>query len=548
MKKPLLLILPLFLYAEISLVQLQKSPKGHVRDFHLWQYMQGDINASCADTAYSLLDKNNTKIFKAYAKKTDVLSIKNQDECNKGEVSFLLTQTDADCINSGLSYKKAMSLSPNQKVYFSNLLKEKHPKKSNRIELMCKRPFLVSLLESGSDDFLKLFDTLGLDNRHRYFNVKLSKKHINKLADDKKFNRAIKLIVTDKKMHKMQRALLQLDEHDLSAQSYFFLALNALKFDDLKQVRYYLDAAYDKAYYAMDKDRALFWKFLVFDDFKDLKRLSESCDINIYTLYAKEKLHIETTNYFTSLSLRDSPSVCNLSDPYVWEDLVSKIRKASKEELTQMLNSFNTKEDEVLHAFIYSKSIDYKTHNYILPYKESIQTLSNDDKALIYALARQESHFIPSAISRSYALGVMQIMPFLIKDLSKRKQEDIELNAMFDPQKNIEYATTHLKYLQQHLYHPLFIAYAYNGGIGFTKRHLLKGTFLKKKHEPFLSMELMANTESREYGKKVLANYVIYKKILGEEVSLISLFETLVEPSRTDRFRMKVLSQKHLSH
>ena len=545
MKKILLLITPFLLCAEVSLIQLQKSPKGHVRDFHLWQYMQGDINASCADAAYSLLDKANTKIFKAYAKKTNLLPIINQDRCNKGDINFLLEQKDADCINSGLSYKKAMSLSPNQRSYFSNLLKEKHPKKSKRIELMCKRPFLVNLLESGSDDFLKLFDTLGMNNRHRYFNVKLSKEHINELADDKRFNRAIKLIVTDEKMHNMQKSLLQLDKHDLSAQSYLFLALNALKYEDLKQVKHYLNASYDKAWFTMNKDRALFWKFLVFDDFKDLKKLSQSNDINIYTLYAKEKLHIETTNYFTSLSLKDNPSICDLTDPYVWEDLVLKIRKASKEELVNMLNSFNSKEDEVLHAFIYSKSIDYKSHNYILPYKTSTQTLSNDDKALIYALARQESHFIPSSISRSYALGVMQIMPFLIKDLSKQKKENVELNEMFNPNKNIEYAKTHLKYLQQHLYHPLFIAYAYNGGIGFTKRHLLKGTFLKKKYEPFLSMELMANTESREYGKKVLANYVIYKKILGEEVSLTSLFETLVEPSRTDRFRMKVLALKH---
>lgn len=548
MKKLFLLIAPLLLCADVTLLQLQQSPKGHVRDFHLWQYMQRDINASCADTAYSLLNKANSKIFKVYAKKTRLVSIKTQDQCNKGDLNFLLKQKDADCINQGLSYKKAMGLSVNQRSYFSNILKNKHPKKSNRIELMSKRPFLVNLLESGSDDFLKLFDSLGTDNRHRYFNVKLCKEHINKLAEDKRFNRAIKLIVTDAKMHNIQQALLQLDEHNLSAQSYLFLALNALKFKELQLVKHYLNASYDKAYYRMNKDRALFWKFLIFDDFKDLKQLSASSDINIYTLYAKEKLHIETTNYFTSLSLEDRPSICNLTDPYVWEDLVSKIRKASKEELENMLQSFNSKEDEVLHAFIYSKSMDYEKHNYILPYKETMQTLSNDDKALIYALGRQESHFIPSAISRSYALGVMQIMPFLIKSLSKQKKESLELNEMFDPHKNIQYAATHLKYLQKHLYHPLFIAYAYNGGIGFTKRHLLKGTFLKKKYEPYLSMELMANTESREYGKKVLANYVIYKQILGEEVSLTSLFESLVEPSRTDRFRMKVLALKNLSH
>ena len=46
------------------------------------------------------------------------------------------------------------------------------------------------------------------------------------------------------------------------------------------------------------------------------------------------------------------------------------------------------------------------------------------------------------------------------------------------------------------------------------------------------------HTESREYGKKVLANYVMYKKILNEEISIIDLFDSLKEPKKTDRFRV----------
>ena len=84
------------------------------------------------------------------------------------------------------------------------------------------------------------------------------------------------------------------------------------------------------------------------------------------------------------------------------------------------------------------------------------------------------------------------------------------------------------------------MAYAYNGGMGYLKKHLLNtGKFSTGKYEPFLSMELMANTEAREYGKKVLANYVIYKRILGEEVSIINLFDNLTDPKKTDRFRAK---------
>ena len=50
-------------------------------------------------------------------------------------------------------------------------------------------------------------------------------------------------------------------------------------------------------------------------------------------------------------------------------------------------------------------------------------------------------------------------------------------------------------------------------------------------------MELMRNAETREYGKKVLTNYVVYKKLLGEPVSLIDLCHTLLRPAKTDVFR-----------
>ncbi len=541
----LFILLPVVLWAELSLDELETKPSGHIRDFQIWQFMQKDITPSQADSAYSLVNnRENSKILKAYAGKTDNLIVKKRFMCTRGNIDFLLGETDADCINRGLSYAKAMALDDKQREYFAKLLQEKYPKKSMRLTLMNKHPFLPNLLASGSDHYLKIFNNIGAENRQKYFDVKLSQKDINLLADDRRFARAIKYIVTDPKMQRMQTSLLQLSPHELSAQSYFFLALNALRHKAVNKAGYYLEISHNKAYYQMDKDKASFWHYLLSKERQYLQRLIESSDINIYTLYAREKLHLSTENYFTRRDLDRQTSEHNLSDPYIWQETLNQIRTSKKDELPGLLKTFNTQDDEVINAFIYSKSLDYKIHNYIMPYKKATYALSSDDKALIYALGRQESHFIPSAISRSYALGVMQMMPFLIRSLAKQKKEEIRLEQMFDPYKNIEYAIEHLKYLKKHLYHPLFIAYAYNGGIGFTKRYLLKGNFSQGSFEPFLSMELMANTESREYAKKVLANYVIYKKIIGDEVNITSLFERLSEPSYTDGFRRKKIAMK----
>ena len=68
-------------------------------------------------------------------------------------------------------------------------------------------------------------------------------------------------------------------------------------------------------------------------------------------------------------------------------------------------------------------------------------------------------------------------------------------------------------------------------------KNILGGTLSQKAYEPFWSMEMMINEESREYGKKVLANYVVYRELLGEPVSINNLFENLLIPSQSDRFR-----------
>ncbi|MBE0498943.1 MAG: lytic transglycosylase domain-containing protein [Campylobacterales bacterium] len=536
------LLFPLLLAASPSLLELKQSPGGLVRDFNIWQYLQGDINASQADQAYSLVNGYSQKLFTAYAKKTQKQSVKEQYRCSQLDPKALLEEQNASCVNVALTLGQAVKLSHAEREKLSSVLKEAYPSKSEMLLLMNSEQFGLNALQSGAGKFLTLFNELDYASRHKYFDLSLTPEQVNALAQEKSFEQALKYIVTDAQMVQMQTSLLALSPQELSAQSYFFLALNALGFKAINKALFYLELAQKKATTSIDSDKALFWKYLVSKDETFLKELTQSSSINIYTLYAKEKLQIKVENYFTALPAQKKASQHEQKDPYAWEAALNEIRNADEKELGALLERYSGKEDMVLQAFIYAKAKNYKTHNFIMPYQKATNTLSNDDKALLYALARQESYFIPTAISHSYALGVMQIMPFLVKALAKEKKEEITLNEMFDPSKNIAYATTHLNYLQKHLYHPLFIAYAYNGGIGFTKRHLLQGTFSKGSYEPYLSMELMANTQSREYGKKVLANYVIYKKILGEEVKITSLFETLTQPSRTDRFRTKALA------
>ena len=129
----------------------------------------------------------------------------------------------------------------------------------------------------------------------------------------------------------------------------------------------------------------------------------------------------------------------------------------------------------------------------------------------MYAIARQESRFIPASVSRSYAFGAMQIMPFLVRHYKK------SVFNQFDYKTNVKLGAKHLKWLFSKLKDPLMVAYAYNAGIGFVNNKIKPYFKYKGKYEPFLSMELVPFNESREYGKKVIANFVIYNHIFGNE-------------------------------
>jgi soluble lytic murein transglycosylase len=168
-------------------------------------------------------------------------------------------------------------------------------------------------------------------------------------------------------------------------------------------------------------------------------------------------------------------------------------------------------------------------HDYLMPYSEYLHNTPIKRKILIFSLARQESHFIPTEVSYSYALGMMQFMPFVAKEIAKKQHiQNFQYEEMFKPKVAYQFANIHLDFLEKTLTHPLFIAYAYNAGIGFTKRQILSKDYFKKApFEPFWSLEMVPNAQARKYGKRVLANYAIYAKLLGVDITLHTLLKTI---------------------
>ena len=319
---------------------------------------------------------------------------------------------------------------------------------------------------------------------------------------------------------------------------YFKKGLDLLQQNKAKLASSYFDAAYKHYVKRYEKDKSLFWLYMSTKNITYLKILTKSHNTNIYTLLASDALHTKYPKTITQQFRKQHTSYFNIQNPIDWAKVKKKMNHTNIDDLHDLANNYASQECIGIYTYLKAKACRYKKIYFPMPYRDKMKQFSPQRQALIYAIARQESRFIPASVSRSFALGMMQFMPFLIKDIANKKGYKMDLDEIFNPYKAIEFANYHLDYLTKYLYNPLFIAYAYNAGIGFTKRYLQNNKhFRKGPYEPYMSMEMMQNNEAREYGKKVLSNYVIYLNKLGVSTRITPLIMQLATPSKTDKFR-----------
>lgn len=138
------------------------------------------------------------------------------------------------------------------------------------------------------------------------------------------------------------------------------------------------------------------------------------------------------------------------------------------------------------------------------------------DRALLFALMRQESKFKTDATSRVGARGLMQLMPrtasYIAGDRSLIYKSGQE--RLYDPSFNMELGQNYVDHLMTKavdgdLFH---LAAAYNGGPGNLRRWKRDVAI----EDPLLFIESIPNRESRDFVEKVLTNFWVYRARLGQ--------------------------------
>ncbi len=130
------------------------------------------------------------------------------------------------------------------------------------------------------------------------------------------------------------------------------------------------------------------------------------------------------------------------------------------------------------------------------------------DPMLISALIRQESTFNPEIVSPAGAIGLMQIMPYTGKYIAEKKEADFVADSLFQPHFNIRFGVYYVQELLQQFDSSFVMMLAgYNAG-----PHNAKKWAKQNKDDEFdLFVEDIGFTETRNYVKKVMANYWAYQ-------------------------------------
>jgi len=507
--------------------EIKQMPSSYAKDYYTWRYISEYATSNTkAREAYLWTKRKNHKLKKAIRKKLGYVP-------KKLKIPKKIPDPKNYIIYPAIAAKKSFT---ELKKLHNKIKKKGHY--SDVLDVMATEKPFQALNQKPSSTLCYIFNNVGTKYRKKHFNHPFTPHKLRSLIDEKQFNTSIQKIITTPLLTQTKKSLIfTIDDNNLTFQSNFLLAMNAIEFNYKDVAKNFLKIARTKTKYQSKFDQVDFWLYLLTQDKNYLHQLIKSHDINLYTLRARDILKKPYPNVISPKLAFKQIDQFDITNPIDWEKIKLKITKQPTQ-LQELAEQYNSSETLGVYSYIKEKETQYKKPYYPMPYPLAMWGFDKKRIALLYAIARQESRFIPASVSPSYALGMMQIMPFLIKHLAKERGQKIDLNEMFNPYLAVNYANQHLDYLNKWLYHPLFVAYAYNGGIGFTKRTIKsKHMFHSGKYEPYLSMELVDYTESREYAKKVLSNYVIYMNLLGIQTKVSPLLNSLKYPSQTDRFR-----------
>ena len=278
-----------------------------------------------------------------------------------------------------------------------------------------------------------------------------------------------------------------------------------------------------------------------------LKQLIERFPMDFYAMVARVEMSLQPLNFLEPQSIqKSSPRKWGLGD--INRKRISRAEKLisigflemGMKELSLIPQEKNNQEFLYYLAQLFKKAGGYqraislswgisrKNHHdsispslaeilFPKPYVEkAIQESSqyNLSPYLVMGLMRQESAFNKRVVSSANAIGLMQLLPTTATRVARSMRTELpDRNDLKKPAVNIQLGVKYLSGLLRNFEDNIIFALAsYNAGPSKVRQWMEVRSDLK----PLEFMESIPYKETRNYVKKVLRNYVIYKTLYGE--------------------------------
>lgn len=401
-----------------------------------------------------------------------------------------LLSASAECADLGFSLTKALTLSSQEQKELATKLEPFSLIKSESLLLLSEKS--SSSLLQKSTDFIYNFWLALTPQARQWFDFLPTPE----IIADKRFDKIIKTAFLEPSLVKLRSSIVRLSQAP-TYESGFYLFLVALEQGDINLANEWLTKSLIMAKNERQRHRVWFWQWLVLGSSEAKNALLRSKTLSFYTLYLHEESEV--------VPLVEIEPLYGLS----WNQIVPK---------SSIIQEW---EDELKNEFENSPVAKY---------------IQGSFRPFLASIARQESAFKNSVFSHAYAIGALQLIPIVIDEVAaKRKEKVNDYDDFFRPEKNVLYASEFIGALAKNWKHPLLTAYSYNGGSGYLKRQLERGLLSRTSQypfEPFYSLEALSYEETREYGKKVITNFVLYSRIYHPEchITLHQLLETAYWP------------------
>jgi soluble lytic murein transglycosylase len=245
-----------------------------------------------------------------------------------------------------------------------------------------------------------------------------------------------------------------------------------------------------------------------------------------------------------STEIRDMPEWKDAEETFEANELVKAVRLLAeaghKEMAVPLLRSFATdfqNGGELLLAARLAQSLD--AHHLTISIADTAERrgfpldlfnfpkdglphtrIASIDVAAVYAIARQESRFQVDAVSSAGARGLMQLMPATAKETAGKIGIDYSKSRLTsDAEYNTLLGSTYLKaQLDRYDGSLVLAAAAYNAGAGNANKWMKTfGDPRSETIDPVVWVELIPMLETRNYVKRVVGNYLVYRARLGND-------------------------------